>query len=474
MENSRSRYLIKNTLIFTVGNIGSKIISFFLIPLYTNVLTTAQYGVTDLVTTIVTVAVPILTLNICESVMRFGLDKNSNRERNIQIGTLVFVIGMTVGLSIIPFCNSFDQISEYSVYIYFYVFTFAASQLYLCDLRGKELLLAYSVGSILQTFCIAAFNIIFLVVLNLGIKGYLLAYIFANGLVSLYAILAGNSYRSLSFNKLDIAAIKSMVKYSVVLIPNSFMWWIINSSDRIMVTAMIGASANGIYAVSYKIPTLMSVFTSIFNQAWGYSAIKENGAKDEQEYNNKVLRMLISFTMLTAIGLLTITKPFLSVYVSKDYYVAWKYVPFLLIGSVYMTFGTFFASSYTVHKDSFGYLFSGSFGAIFNASLNCILIPLVGVSGAAIATCISYIMVFVFRLVHTRKYLKYDICNKEFVLGSILLLVDATGLYFETRAGIAIQWITLVVAFFLYGYSLLPILLETKSKLIKKDENKTR
>ena len=54
---------------------------------------------------------------------------------------------------------------------------------------------------------------------------------------------------------------------SVVLIPNTFMWWIMNSSDRVMVTYMIGAAANGIYAVSYKLPTLVSTLTGIFNQA---------------------------------------------------------------------------------------------------------------------------------------------------------------------------------------------------------------
>ena len=410
MKESRSKYLIKNTLIFTIGNIGSKVISFFLIPLYTNVLTTSQYGITDLITTMITVAVPILTLNICESVMRFGLDRDSDYEKNIQIGTFIFIIGMLIGILIIPFCKIYNQISDYAIYIYFYVLMFAASQLYLCDLRGKELLISYSVGSILQTFCIAVFNIIFLVILKLGIKGYLLAYIVANTIVAFYAILVGKSYKSFVIRKLDIDLMKKMIKYSVVLIPNSFMWWIMNSSDRIMVTSMIGTAANGIYAVSYKIPTLMSVFTSIFNQAWGYSAIKEDGATDELDYNNKVLRLLVAFTMLIAIGLITITKPFLSLYVAKAYYEAWKYVPFLLIGSVYMTFGTFFASSYTVHKDSFGYLFSGSFGAIFNIALNFVLIPIIGVFGAAVATCISYIMVFVFILVHTR------ICCWKFIL----------------------------------------------------------
>ena len=469
MKESRSKYLIKNTLIFTIGNIGSKVISFFLIPLYTNVLTTSQYGITDLITTIITVAVPILTLNICESVMRFGLDRDSDYEKNIQIGTFIFIIGMLIGILIIPFCKIYNQISDYAIYIYFYVLMFAASQLYLCDLRGKELLISYSVGSILQTFCIAVFNIIFLVILKLGIKGYLLAYIVANTIVAFYAILVGKSYKSFVIRKLDIDLMKKMIKYSVVLIPNSFMWWIMNSSDRIMVTSMIRTAANGIYAVSYKIPTLMSVFTSIFNQAWGYSAIKEDGATDELDYNNKVLRLLVAFTMLIAIGLITITKPFLSLYVAKAYYEAWKYVPFLLIGSVYMTFGTFFASSYTVHKDSFGYLFSGSFGAIFNIALNFILIPIIGVFGAAVATCISYIMVFVFILVHTRKYLKYNVYSKEFVVGSLFLVLDALALYLNGSIGVIVQFIILIIVFIIYGKSLIPIFTGLINKLKRKN-----
>lgn len=148
-----------------------------------------------------------------------------------------------------------------------------------------------------------------------------------------------------------------MAKYSVVLIPNSFMWWIMNSSDRIMVSSMVSVAANGIYAVSYKLPTLVSTLTAIFNQAWSYSAIREEGTEDESDYNNKIFKALIGIVMLTGIGILTIAKPFLSVYVSEEYYTAWKYMPFLTVGCVYLTLASFMATSYTVHKDSFGYLF---------------------------------------------------------------------------------------------------------------------
>ena len=166
-SESRNRYLLKNTLIFTLGNIGSRMISFFLIPLYTNVLTTSQYGTVDLITTISTVAGPMLTLNIAESVMRFGLDKDADKEKNTQCGSIDLLIAMIIGLVLIPICRCITEVSDYAMYVYFYVISLSASQLFLCDLRGKELLLKYSLGNILQTLMIAILNITFLLVFKM-------------------------------------------------------------------------------------------------------------------------------------------------------------------------------------------------------------------------------------------------------------------------------------------------------------------
>ncbi len=458
MGNNRGSYLIKNTIIFTLGNFGSKFISFFLIPLYTNALTTTEYGVVDLVTTVGTVAVPILTLNICESVMRFALDKDADNEKITQIGTNILVIGMVVGLLIFPICHFFDKISPYAIFVYFYVISLAASQLYLCDLRGKELLVHYSIGNVLHTFFVAILNILFLLVLKEGIDGYLKAYIIANTLTAIYALIAGKGFKSFSFLKIDKNLLSQMIKYSIVLIPNSFMWWIMNSSDRIMVSSMVGIAANGVYAVSYKLPTLVSTITTIFNQAWSYSAIREAGSTDESEYNNKIFKVLTGSVMLIGIGLVTFMKPFLSFYVAQEYYIAWKYTPFLTIGCVYLTLASFMATSYTVHKDSFGYLFSGMFGAIFNIVMNFVLIPLIDVYGAAIATCISYILVFTFRLFHTRKYIQYKIKNKEFIVGSIILTLSSFLMFIDNWCGFVLQCIFLGVAVYLFSDVWTPIL----------------
>ncbi|MDY2838076.1 MAG: oligosaccharide flippase family protein [Bilifractor sp.] len=461
----RGKYLAKNTLIFTLGDIGSKIISFFLIPLYTNYLSTEQYGTVDLITTIATVAVPVITLNIGEALMRFGLDKDADLEKNTQIGSFMLLVAAIIGIIIFPICGHISGVSSYAGYVYFYVLSLAASQIYLCDLRGKELLLKYSIGSILVTFLTAIFNIIFLVGMHMGIEGYLIAYGIANFVTALYALAAGRGYKAFGFSKLDKKLMRQMAKYSFVLIPNTFMWWIMNSSDRIMVTAMVGAAANGIYAISYKIPSIVSTATNIFNRAWSYSAIREENAVDEVEYNNLMLRMLTGWGMLVGIFILAIIKPFLHIYVAPSYYEAWRYTPFLVVGFVYMTVGSFVATSYTVHKDSFGFLFSGMTGAVINIVLNAVLIPFCKVYGAAFATCVSYIAVFMFRYFHTKKYMHYCINTPEFVIGSILLVVSSFCMFIDNYIGFAIQSGIFVVSMFWFSRDWLPILKKVISKV---------
>lgn len=442
MSNSRNNYLIKNTAIFTLGNLATRFIAFFLVPLYTNVLSTSEYGTIDLVATISTVAVPIITLNIMESVMRFNLDKDANKERITKIGITILICGAIVGLLIIPIISLWDKVNDYSLLIYFYVICSASSQVFLCDLRGKELLVLFSIGNILNTLLIAVFNIVFLLLFKWGIKGYLLAYTLASAIVAIYAFIVGKGYKAIRAT-IDNTKMKEMLKYSVVLIPNSFMWWIMNSSDHVMVTSMIGAAANGIYAISYKIPNLISIITGIFNQAWSYSAIREEEASDSDEYTNRIYFSLRGVVFMIGICMLAVVKPFLKWYVADAYFNAWKYTPFLVVGCVYLTMATFMSTSYTVHKDSKGFLMSGMFGSMLNIVLNFLLIPSMEVYGAALATCVSYIAVFTFRAFHTRKYITYKILDKEFIFGTLGLFLNSLLMFFD---GTFIQICQIIVA----------------------------
>ena len=411
-KESRKKYLFKNTIIFALGNFASKFITFFLIPLYTNFLTTDEYGTIDLLTVLCTMIIPIVTLNIIEAIIRFALDKNADIDKITSTGLICLFISTILTIIAIPILNNIESLKDYSLLFYLYVITMSYSQFFLSLLRGKEKLLQYSIGNIIHTLLIGIFNIIFLTIFDKGIEGYFYAFIISNIVTSIYAFIINNTINSIKKFNFDKKLSKEMIKYSVVLIPNSFMWWIMNSLDRVMTT-----------------------ITTIFNQAWSYSAIKEEESDDKEEYSNNIFNNLFKTVIIISVLILLILKPFLKLYVGSDFYSAWKYVPFLIIGFVFMTLGTFLATSYTVNKDSMGYVKSATVGTIINLVLNFILIKQIGIAGAAIATAISYISVFVFRLFDIKKYLQINIKKKEYFIGIIVLLFASASIYIDNYIG---------------------------------------
>lgn len=105
---------------------------------------------------------------------------------------------------------------------------------------------------------------------------------------------------------------------------------------------------------------------------------------------------------LSALGMMMILKPFLKIYVNQAYYTAWEYSPYLIIGFVFQTLGTFLSTPYTVNKDSKGFLFSAVFGAVVNIVLNFLLVFRFGLAGVAAATGASYLAVFLYRARDTK------------------------------------------------------------------------
>lgn len=432
-QESRKKYLLKNTLIFSIGNFGSKIITFFLVPLYTNVLTTSQYGTVDLMTVLTTVIAPIITLNISEAVMRFLMDKNDNKNDILNVSIIFCILALLLSILSIPIFSIFSITADYSILLSLYLFSFSISTILLCYIRGTEKLMTYSIINIIQTLVIASLNILFLVKFKLGIQGYILAYSIAYIISALLCIFIGKVYKDYRHSKINIPLINNMIKYSALLIPNALMWWIMNSLDRVMVTSMINVESNGIYAVSYKIPTILMTVTSIFNQAWMFSAVKEKDSADKDEYTNKVLKYLSSIIIITASFLIIILKPLMKIYVGNDFYQAWQYVPPLLVGTVFLTIGTFLSNEYTAHKDSAGFLKSATIGAIVNLILNFILIKVIGVMGVAIATCISYLSVLVFRIFDTKKYVKLDFKSLNIYINFTCLFFISVLVYFNNK-----------------------------------------
>ena len=453
----RIKYLIKNSLIFALGTLGTKIINFLLVPLYTNVLLPDEYGIADLVFTLGTFLVPILILNINEAILRFSLDKESDSNKIMSVGLLAIIAMVCVSLFIYPLISLYDEISDYSIYVLFYIISSGCNTIFMYNLRGKELLVRFSIGNIINACTVAFMNILLLKVLGWGVEGYFLAYIVANVVTMLYAFFAGNVFTTIRHFSIDKKLMLYMLKYSIVLIPNSFMWWVMDSSNRIMLTAISGAAVTGMYAVAAKIPSFVSVVSSIFNQAWNYSAIKESDSSDRLAYNDKIFDYLFFAVTVIASGILLVLKPFMSIYVEASYYESWRYTPPLIFGAVILVLSTFLSSTYTVAKDSKGFLISATVGAASNIILNLVLTPLLGAFGAAISSCLGYSAVFIYRFFDTKKYLKLSVFTVKHVMQIICLAVAVVATYCGT-IGYVIMVAELVVLLFVSRQNISEIL----------------
>lgn len=469
IQDERTKYLFKNTTLMAISNLATRLITFLLVPLYTYCLTTIEYGTIDLFFTIATVMIPVFTLNIVESVYRFSMDKDVNKNSVISIACLMFFVSVVASLIVIPVFDFFAEYSKYKYIFYWYMVSSTAFQIFSVNLKGQEKLKEFAICNILNTFLIAFLNIVFLKFLNMKIEGYFFAYIISNFIAMIYGVWNGNVIKCLKEFNFDKKLFIDMIKYSIVLIPTSFLWWIIKASDRFVLVAFYGVAINGIYAISYKIPTILQAIAKIFNQAWVFTAIKEKDSEDNELFTNIIFRKLYLITFMIALFLLIILKPLLSIYVSDDFFEAWKYVPFLLFGTIFVTLGTFLSSSYNVYKDSKGFLFSGIFGAVLNIILNIILIPKMQVYGAAIATGMSYITVFIYRLIDTQKYIKIKYSN-DYIAPILGVILSSIVLYFEGVWPYCVQLGIIMVIFWLYKKDWIELL--RKMYNMKKGEKK--
>lgn len=455
MSDSRGMYLFKNTAAFTLSSVGTKLISFFLVPIYTHALVPADYGVADLVSTVSFVVAPILTMNIADAVMRFCLDLNAEKSRIFSIGASIFAAASVVGLLVIPIANAIPITSGFGFYIYLYCIGIASSSITQAFLRGLEMLKEYAISTIIQSFSAAGLNILFLTIFHWGVAGYFAAYIASFFAATLYSSIVARVPRYLSLLSIDFVLFKQMTKYSIVLIPNTFMWWIINSSDRVMVTAIVGAAASGLLGVSYKLPSVISTLSTTFTKAWSFSAIRENESDDRDRYNARMLDALISFTALLVAVLLPILRPLTSIYVAPEYYDSWVCGIWLLVGNGFLTLASFLGAQYTVHKDSLGYLLSGCVGAGVNLSFNLLLIPHLGALGAAFSTQFSYVAVFFYRLWDTRKYISLSLNWKRHLLALASIVAIELILFMRCPGDTLIALCLALVIIVLYRRSIL-------------------
>ena len=447
MSKNKYTTLLSNTLLISMGTFGSKLLVFLMVRFYTGYLTPSDYSTADLITQTANLLFPIISLGITEGVFRFAMDKSSNRKSVFTFGFLSITVGAVLFFALTPILKLVEDFTGFIWLIV--VYTLASCYHALCSqyIRAIGKTALFAIQGIINTTLVIVLNILFLAVFDIGVTGYVLSVVVADTLCALFLFIKEKLWRMLTI-KPDKSVLLPMLKYSIPLIPTTVFWWITSVSDRYMVNEMISSSANGIYTVSYKLPTLLTLVSSIFMQAWQFSAVTEdNGNKEEHSlFYSKVWSSFQAVMFLAGSAVIAFAKPVIRLLTAEDYYSAWIYVPLLAVSMVYTAFASFTGSVYVVTKKSVNSFVTAFLGAAINIVLNFLLIPsALGVQGAAIATVASYFIVFIIRAINSQKYIKYKLYGWHIALNTIIIFTQATVMILEIKYWILIQAVCIIL-----------------------------
>lgn len=422
------KYLFKNIGLLTLSNFATKLLSFFLVPLYTSVLTTGQYGTYDLFNTTIGVLMPILTVNILEAVLRFSMDKDYNQDAIVTLSIKWLTIS-TLLVAIFIIINHFITIipilERYKIYFLLMFFVQSFSGIITAYARGTDHVASLSVSSVIASAVTIGCNIVFLIPFRWGLPGYFLANIIGPLIQIIYLSVRLKIWYRIHLKERFLKQEKEMLRYSSPMIANSISWWVNSVSDRYIVTWFCGIAANGIYSVSTKIPSILDVFQTIFNQAWALSAVKDFDSKDKSGFFSNTYKAYNCLMVVICAFIIAndrILAKFL--YIGK-FYGAWRYVPFLTIAIVFGALTGYLGGFFTAVKNSKVYATSTIYGATVNIILNFILVPIIGALGASISTAVCYVVVWLVRVFQSKKYISMKV-NWLRDISSYLLLVAQT------------------------------------------------
>ena len=425
MAENKYKTLLKNSSILGIGEVLSKLLVFILLPLYSSVLTTGEYGIATLVADSSNLLFPIVTFGVSQAVFRYSYGRKKDRPAVFTAGLEMLFAGMAVFVICSPLIKMIPRISDYVLLLGIYVFMFALNTLCGSFLRGMNAVKPFAIKGIICTAANLLFNILFLLVFKLGVTGYLLANICGDFVAVLYMVWGGDLLDYIEPRQVTKKIFIEMLRFSVPLIPTTICWWIVNMSDRYMITYMVNESANGVYAAAYKIPNIMITVTGIFINVWQMSLVnEENKGEKWGEFFTRIFDGFKSVMFVVGTIIILCCRLAARILLRNDFYEAWQYMPYLTVACIFEGITSFIAVIYIVKKKSVNSLICALSGAAVNLILNLILINAIDAMGAAIATMLSYMAVYFVTTYRSRALVNYKVNLPVTAANTALLLVQ--------------------------------------------------
>lgn len=418
---NKYKYLAENVIVFALGSVLSKVVLFLLLAVFTKYMTTQEYGDAELLITTVSLLLPIFTLSISDASLRF-IFGNDNRNSIVSNGVFVTIAGCIALILLCPLLTFVESLRPYLPYI-ISLFLFNSLEVLFFNInKGFERVKLCAFNSLVSVGVITICSFWLIVNSGLGIQGYLLSIIFSHIICCIYLFVGGRLDKLISFSQIDFSLCKKMLLYSIPFVPSTIAWWINSLSDRYLIVFILGSSLNGLYSAAAKIPNVISIFTTIFHQAWQLSGIKESSNSNYSEFYTNIYN-IFSVVIITFSAILIAFLPALGGILFKGEFVdAWSYVPFLIIGAVFSGLSGVLSPAYLAAKKTGTLMISTIVGSCINILINIVFLKIIGLQAAAISTFISFIIVWGIRLFLLNKYITIRV-NWAILIISVILLI---------------------------------------------------
>lgn len=424
---SRGSELVKNTFVLAIGSFLPKLASFITLPILTGYLLKSEYGTYDLVTILVSLVLPIVTLQIQAAAFRFLIevrDKNEDIKRIVS-NIFAFVIPVSmVSIVVIYFAMyKIPVLTRLCICIYFLfdILVSVARQVIRGIGRNKK----YSISAIISSLGMMVGTIIFVYFLRLGLIGAIIALLLAEVLSFFYLWFCGPIFNLVNFNYVENKLLKELLGYSWPLVPNSLSMWIMRVSDRVVVTVYMGVSANAIYSVANKIPQILTIAQSTLTMAWQENASVASKDGDAEKYYSSMFRIMFDF-MAGCFGLIIASTPLLfSLLIRGDYDESYYQIPILFLGMFFFSISSYLGGIYVALKKSKNVGITTVFAAICNLIVDLCLIKYIGLYAASGSTLISYFLLMAYRMKDLKKYINMKYACKHLFLVGIILIIES-------------------------------------------------
>lgn len=429
-DMSKFRLFLENLMIYGLGGVISKMIPLIMVPVITRLMPDTRYfGISDLSGTIVSIASALAVMGMYDAMYRLFFEKNKNGyKKDVCSTALIFTIinSFILFLSMIlfqrPIARVFfhDENLDYVVCLSaFSVLASAANSIISAPARMQNMRKVFLITNT------AAPLLSYSVAVLLLLKGYYVIALPLAGVVSgavmgvCFAVINRKWFSIHRFNK---KILKQLLWIAVPLCPNFLIYWVFNSSDRVMISNLLSVEAVGIYSVGAKLGHASQLIYTAFAGGWQYFAFSTMREEDQVEVNSKVFEYLGAVSFIAASFICAWSYDIYKMIFTGDYVAGYVIAPYLFLAPLLQMLFQVIGNQFLVIKKTWFNMLIMLAGAAANVGLNLILIPLIGLEGASIATLCGYIVTDIVCVIVLLR-MRLMVLSKRFVFLSFLMFL---------------------------------------------------